>query len=77
MKINITFDLTPEEFRRTMGWPDVEQFQQELFKTIMEKMQAGEEGYDGLSLYQSMLKESMSGMSQLQNLFFNNMAGKQ
>lgn len=75
MKINITFDLTPEEFRQVMGLPDVQEYQQELFNAMLEKMRAGEEGYDAMSLYQPLVKESMNAMSQFQNLMFSAMAG--
>lgn len=76
MKINVTFDMTPDEFRRVMGLPDVQQFQQELFDQMVSKMQAGEDGYDPLSLYQPMMKEGMSAMNQFQNMMFNMMSGK-
>lgn len=75
MKINITFDLTPEEFRKAMGLPDVEDFQQELFKTIVEKMQSGEAGYDAAELYQTLMKESMNNISQFQTMLFGAMSG--
>lgn len=75
MKINVTFDMTPEEFRRVMGLPDVQQFQQELFSNMMEKMQSGEEGYDPMSLYQPMMKEGMNAMSQFQNMMIKMMSG--
>ncbi|WP_255856823.1 DUF6489 family protein [Bacterioplanoides sp. SCSIO 12839] len=71
----MTFDMTPDEFRRVMGLPDVQQFQQELFNQMLEKMQSGEEGYDPLSLYQPMMKEGMSAMGQFQNMMFNMMSG--
>ena len=76
MKINVTFDMTPDEFRRVMGLPDVQQFQQELFDQMVSRMQAGEDGYDPLSLYQPMMKEGMSAMNQFQNMMFNMMSGK-
>ena len=75
MKINVTFDMTPEEFRRVMGLPDVQQFQQELFNQMMEKMQAGEDGYDPMSLYQPMINEGMNAMSQFQNIMLKMMSG--
>lgn len=75
MKINVTFDMTPEELRRVMGLPDVQQFQQELFSQMMEKMQAGEDGYDPMSLYQPMMKEGMNAMGQFQKVMMNMMSG--
>lgn len=76
MKINVTFDLTPDEFRRVMGWPDVQEYQQELMKMMLEKLQNGEEGFDALSLYQGMMKDGMDSVNKFQNMFFSNLAGK-
>ncbi|MEN9465253.1 MAG: hypothetical protein RL217_1434 [Pseudomonadota bacterium] len=76
MKINVTFDLTPEEFRQAMGLPDVQEFQQEFLKVLLEKMQKGEDGLDSMALYQSMLQGGMNSATQFQNLFFSMLAGK-
>lgn len=74
MKINVTFDLTPEELRRAMGLPDVQAWQQEVFSQMLEKMQAGEEGYDPMALYQPLMKEGMNTMGQFQNMLFGLMS---
>ncbi|WP_221801266.1 DUF6489 family protein [Oceanobacter mangrovi] len=76
MQINITFDMTPEEFRRIFGLPDVQQFQQEVFSQMLEKMHKGEEGYDPMSLYGPMFNESMNVMNQFQKAMFSMMQGK-
>lgn len=75
MKINIEFDMTPEEFRRAMGLPDVQEFQKELMNKMMDKMMSGEDGYDALSLFQPMMKEGMSTMDQMQKTMMNMMSG--
>lgn len=75
MKINVTFDMTPDEFRQVLGLPDVQTLQQEIFNQMVEKMQAGEEGYDPLSLYQPMMKEGMNAMGQFQEMMFSMMSG--
>ncbi|MDR5868001.1 DUF6489 family protein [Halomonas koreensis] len=66
MKINVEFDLTPEEFRRALGLPDVEAFQQQLLERIQEQMESGVEGYDPMSLMQPFLQQPMlqQGLSQ-------------
>jgi len=66
MKINVEFDLTPEEFRRALGLPDVEAFQQELLNRIQKQMESGVEGYDPMSLMQPFLQQPMlqQGLSQ-------------
>ncbi len=68
MQINVTFDLTPEEFRRLLGLPDVQAFQTELFDQMMEKMKAGEEGYDPLSLYQPLFNNGLNAMTEFQKM---------
>lgn len=73
MKINIEFDMTPEEFRRAMGFPDVKDFQEQVMKAMLEKMLSGEEGYDALSLYKPMVEESMKSMDKVQKTFMNMM----
>ena len=75
MKINVTFDMTPDEFRQVLGLPDVQTLQQEIFNQMVEKMQAGEEGYDPLSLYQPMMKEGMNAMGQFQEMMFSMVSG--
>lgn len=75
MKINIEFDLTPEELRQAMGLPDVQEFQNEVMKGMMEKMMSGEEGYDAMSLFKPMMSESMKSMDQVQQTFMKLMTG--
>ncbi|MCE8003704.1 DUF6489 family protein [Billgrantia ethanolica] len=60
MKINVEFDLTPEEFRRALGLPDVEAFQQELLNRIQKQMESGVEGYDPMSLMKPFLQQGFS-----------------
>ncbi|MCE9681276.1 DUF6489 family protein [Halomonas alkalisoli] len=62
MKINVEFDLTPDEFRRSLGLPDVEAFQQDLLNRIHKQMESGVEGYDPMSLMQPFLQQQ--GLSQ-------------
>ncbi|GGY32123.1 hypothetical protein GCM10011297_01190 [Bacterioplanes sanyensis] len=75
MKINITFDMTPEEFRRVLGLPDVAEFQRELFDQMLKRMHSGEDGYDPMSLYQPMMQEGMNTMNQMQKMMFSMMSG--
>ncbi|PXX99786.1 hypothetical protein [Halomonas sp. LBP4] len=57
MKINVEFDLTPEEFRQALGLPDVEAFQKDLLSRIQQQMESGAEGYDPMSLMQPFLQQ--------------------
>lgn len=66
MKINVEFDLTPEEFRQALGLPNIEMFQQELLERIQRQMESGVEGYDPMSLMQPFLQQPalQQGLSQ-------------
>ncbi|MYL23814.1 hypothetical protein GLV89_08415 [Halomonas alkaliantarctica] len=66
MKINVEFDLTPDEFRRALGLPDVEAFQQSLLANIQRQMESGVDGYDPMSLMRPYLQQPMmqQGLSQ-------------
>jgi hypothetical protein len=75
MKINIEFDMTPEELRQAMGLPDVQEFQSEVMKGMMEKMMSGEEGYDAVSLFKPMMSENMKSVDQVQKTFMDLMSG--
>ncbi len=69
MKINVEFDLTPDEFRRALGLPDVEAFQQDLLERIQKQMESGVEGYDPMSLMQPFLQQPLfqQGMANFGN----------
>ncbi len=66
MKINVEFDLTPDEFRQALGLPDVEAFQQNLLEHIQRQMESGVDGYDPMSLMRPFLQQPMmqQGLSQ-------------
>ena len=66
MKITVEFDLTPEEFRAAMGWPDVTELQQQMLDDIRAKMTAGEEGYDPMSLMKPFMAQSAVTMEGVQ-----------
>jgi len=75
MKINVEMDITPEEFRALMGWPDVQEFQREMFEQIRAQMQAGVEGYDPLTLMKPYLAQSLQSMEALQKMMAGAMRG--
>lgn len=66
MKINVEFELTPDEFRQSLGLPDVEAFQKNLLNNIQNQMESGAEGYDPMSLMRPFLQQPMmqQGLSQ-------------
>jgi len=62
VKISVDVDLTPEEMRRLVGLPDVQAFNENLMAKLQERMEAGVEGYDPMSLFQPYLRGSQAGM---------------
>ncbi|OQX30444.1 MAG: hypothetical protein B0D96_03780 [Candidatus Sedimenticola endophacoides] len=75
MKINIEIDITPEEFRKSMGWPDVEAFNRELLDKLRQQMEAGAEGFDPLTLLKPYLTQSASSMEGFQKIMSGMMEG--
>lgn len=73
MKISIDIDLTPEEFRRTMGLPDVSEIQKEIVEQFRKQIAAGAEGYDPMTLMQPYLSSGINSMEAMQKSFFNMM----
>ena len=70
MKIRLEFDISATEVRRVLGLPDVEQLQKEVVDAIRERMVAGVEGFDPLSLLRSFfsMAQSFPGFESLQKL---------
>ncbi len=51
MNIKLDIDMTPEELRRLMGLPDVQEFNREIMAQMLKKFQEGAEGFDPLTIY--------------------------
>lgn len=51
MKINISIDITPEEFRKAFGLPDMNSFNENLIKKMTEKIQSG--AFDAETIFKS------------------------
>ena len=75
MNIRINVEMTPEEMRRLVGLPDVQTFNKELMDQMRERMLAGVEGYDPLTLFQPYVSSTMAGMDVFRKLMVNAMAG--
>ena len=71
MKVNIELDMTPDEFRKAMGLPDVQPFQEELMNKIREQMEAGVEGYDPLSLYAPFVSQGFDSVTSYQKMMMD------
>lgn len=70
MKVSLEFDISPKEIRQILGLPDVEQLQREVIDAIRERMVAGVEGFDPISLLRSLftLAQGFPGVDSLQQL---------
>ena len=71
MKVNIELEMTPEEFRKSMGLPDVQPFQEELMRKISEQMEAGVDGYDPLSLFKPFASQGFDSVSGYQKMMMD------
>jgi hypothetical protein len=60
MKVSLEFDISPREVRQVLGLPDVEQLQADVIAAIRERMAAGVEGFDPLSLMRSFFAAAQS-----------------
>ncbi|GLR65278.1 DUF6489 family protein [Marinospirillum insulare] len=71
MKVNIELEMTPEEFRKAMGLPDVQPFQDDLMRKIREQMEAGVDGYDPLSLLKPFVSQGFDSVSSYQKMMMD------
>ncbi|TXH68980.1 MAG: hypothetical protein E6Q83_11725 [Thiothrix sp.] len=53
MNIKIDVEMTPEEMRRLVGLPDVQEFNKQVMDKMLEKLTLGADGFDPMSLFQS------------------------
>lgn len=76
MKITVEIEITPEEMRELLGWPNIKEFQQELMDKIHDQMQAGADGYDPASLMQPFISQSFDSINNLQKMMMGVMASQ-
>ena len=76
MKAKLEFDISAKEVRQVIGLPDVEQLQREVIDAIRERMVAGVEGFDPLSLMRSFISiaQSVPGLETLQKMLMQAIA---
>ncbi len=72
MKFSIDLDITPEELRRVLGWPDVQVFHQEMLDKMRQQVDA--EGFDSAAM---MKLYTAGSMDQLQRMMLKFMSGYQ
>lgn len=69
MKISIDIKVKPEEVRTLIGLPDIAGLQDDMIQYIREKMAAGVEGFEPLTLMKQMVPLSMQTADSLQKTF--------
>ncbi|QLE97689.1 DUF6489 family protein [Neptunomonas phycophila] len=74
MNFKIDVDMTPEEFRKVMGLPDIASLQDEMISKIKEQMEAGVEGYDPLTLLKPYLTNSVGSVEAFQKMMLGMMS---
>lgn len=73
MNFKVDVEMTPEELRKVLGLPDVESFQKEMMAKIQERMDAGVDGYDPLTLFQPYMASGLGSMDAIQKMLLNMM----
>ncbi len=73
MNFKIDIEMSPEELRKVLGLPDVELFQKEMMEKIQERMAAGADGYDPLTLFQPYMNNGLGSMDAFQKMLLNMM----
>ncbi len=73
MNFKIDVEMTPEELRKVLGLPDVESFQNDMMDKIQERMNAGADGYDPLTLFQPYMAQSLGSMESIQKMLMGMM----
>ena len=53
MNFKIDVDVTPEEIRRLVGLPDVQEFNKQVMDKMLERLTAGADGFDPMRFFQS------------------------
>jgi len=68
MKVNIEVVMTPEEYRKAMGLPDVQKFQEDLMAKIRQQMEEGVEGYEPLALMKPFISQGFDSVETYQKM---------
>jgi hypothetical protein len=67
MKVNITFDCTPEEARAFFGLPDVRPLQEAMMSELRGRVDEGFKAMEPAELLRMMLNQYAGGLEQMQS----------
>ena len=68
MKIKVEFDLTPEEFRASLGLPDIAALQDEAVTMLRSKLSTNIEDIDVVGIVETMLGQGIAVSRKVQEL---------
>ena len=68
MKIKVEFDLTPEEFRASLGLPDIAALQDEAVTMLKSKLSTNIEDIDVVGIVETMLGQGIAVSRKVQEL---------
>ncbi len=69
MNVQVNVEMTPEELRRLMGLPDVQEFNRKVMDQMLQKMQEGAEGFDPTGFFKASVMSNTDAFKQWMNLF--------
>ena len=70
MKVHVEFDMTAEEFRQLMGWPNVQKLQQDVINKALDPSKA-ENFQDTYQLFAPYFQNSFSSMEAFQKMMMS------
>ena len=73
MKVNVEIELSPQEARELMGWPDMNKYQEQVFETLGKQLQEGnnEAVMSALSPFLSETQKAFSSYQKMMEGFTN------
>lgn len=75
MKIKLEFDLTPQEFRESLGLPDITGLQKKAIGALQSRFVADVKDVDVPGLVEKWLSQGITTSRQIQGLFGAALAG--
>lgn len=75
MKIRIEFDLTPEEFRDSLGLPNIAGLQDEALAMLKKRLSNDVQDVDMTKIVQSWLSQGMAASRKIQEMLASAAAG--
>lgn len=76
MNIKVDLEITPEEIRRLMGLPDVQEFNREVMAHMLKKLQEGVDGYDPVNFFRSSIVNNTEVLKNWMDMFTKFSASK-